>query len=255
MRDDQWAAAPFNLDADAIAWVRSAMARLSTDDKIRQLFTLNSMGLDPETLAAQQRFRPGGITRRHSADMVAERALLEALRLDPQHTGARHDLGVVRFNSGSYGEAAAGFASTLKDDPGLGVARQNLEGVVLRWIQRTHLGMWAVWFLVRILVSAQVQVAAAVVWVLGVALLVWWTRRTVSTLAGDLRVVLWRVLRSSWLASLWFGCVVVAAIGTTVAALVPVLAVAVGGLVVAGLALLVGCLASWVRLGSSRTRP
>ncbi len=78
MRDDQWAAAPFNLDADAIAWVRSAMARLSTDDKIRQLFTLNSMGLDPETLAAQQRFRPGGITRRHSADMVAERALLEA---------------------------------------------------------------------------------------------------------------------------------------------------------------------------------
>ncbi len=185
---------------------------------------------------------------------VAERALLEALRLDPQHTGARHDLGVVRFDSGSYGEAAAGFVSSLKDDPGLGVARQNLEGVVLRWIQRTHLGMWAVWFVVRICVAAQVQVAAAVVWAIGVALLVWWTRRTVSTLAGDLRVVLWRVLRSSWLASSWFGCVVVAAVGTTLAALVPVVAVSVTGLVVGGLALLVGCLASWVRLGARRVR-
>jgi len=185
---------------------------------------------------------------------VAERALLEALRLDPQHTEARHDLGVVRFNSGSYGEAAAGFVSSLKDDPNLGVARQNLEGVVLRWVQRTHLGMWGVWWLVRLFVAGEVQLGAVAVWLLGVVLLAWWTRRTVSTLAGDLRVVLWRVLRSSWLASLWFGCVVLAAVGTTVAALVPVLAVAVASLVVAGLALLVGCLASWVRFGWTRAR-
>lgn len=204
--------------------------------------------LDPDTHAMM-----GSVALSWKRLDVAERALLEALRLDPQHTEARHDLGVVRFNSGSYGEAAAGFASSLKDDPGLGIARQNLEGVVLRWIQRTHLGIWAVWFLVRIFVSVQVPLGAAVVWLLGAALLVWWTRRTVSTLAGDLRVVLWRVLRSSWLASLWFGCVVVAALGTTVAALFPVLSVAVAGLVVAGLALLLGCLASWVRLGWSRS--
>ena len=54
------------------------LGRLSTDDKIRQLFTLNSMGLDAATLEAQQKFRPGGITRRHSPDLAAERKILEA---------------------------------------------------------------------------------------------------------------------------------------------------------------------------------
>jgi beta-N-acetylhexosaminidase len=78
MHDDQLRAAPFNLDAAEIAWVRETLARLSTDDKIRQLFTLNSMGLDAATLEAQQRFRPGGITRRHSADLAAEQRLLKA---------------------------------------------------------------------------------------------------------------------------------------------------------------------------------
>jgi beta-N-acetylhexosaminidase len=78
MRDEQLAARPFNLDAAAIAWVRATFARLTTDDKIRQLFTLNSMGLDAATLEAQQQFRPGGITRRHSPDLAAERAILEA---------------------------------------------------------------------------------------------------------------------------------------------------------------------------------
>ena len=205
--------------------------------------------LDPDTHAMM-----GSVALTWNRLDVAEQALLEALRLDPQHVEARHDLGVVRFRGGSYGEAAAGFVSTLRDDPSQSVARQNLEGVVLRWVQRTHLGMWGVWFLVRIFVSAQVQAGAVVVWALGAGLLVWWTRRTVVSMSGDLRVVLWRVLRSSWLASLWFGCVVVAAVATTAAALVPVLSVAVGGLVVAGLALLVGCLASWVRLGTARAR-
>ena len=78
MHDDQLRAKPFNLDAAAIAWVRETLGRLSTDDKIRQLFTLNSMGLDAATLEAQQRFRPGGITRRHSPELAAEQRLLEA---------------------------------------------------------------------------------------------------------------------------------------------------------------------------------
>ena len=78
MRDDQLQGQPFNLDAAAVAWVRATLARLSTDDKIRQLFTLNSMGLDPAMLEAQQKFRPGGITRRHGPDLAAERKILEA---------------------------------------------------------------------------------------------------------------------------------------------------------------------------------
>ena len=78
MHDDQLRAKPFNLDAAAIAWVRDTLRRLSPDDKIRQLFTLNSMGLDAATLTAQQQFRAGGITRRHSPDLAAEREILEA---------------------------------------------------------------------------------------------------------------------------------------------------------------------------------
>ena len=78
MHDDKLKAAPFNLDAVAIAWVRATLGRLSTDDKVRQLFTLNSMGLDAATLEAQRNFRPGGITRRHGPDLSAERRILEA---------------------------------------------------------------------------------------------------------------------------------------------------------------------------------
>ena len=53
MQDQQLAAAPFNLDAAAIAWVREAFGRLTPDDKIRQLFNLRSQGNDAAMLAAQ----------------------------------------------------------------------------------------------------------------------------------------------------------------------------------------------------------
>lgn len=76
MRDDQLAAKPFHLDAKAIAWVRQTLARLTPDDKIRQLFTLRSHGDDPEEIAAQQAFRPGGVTRVVGPDWAAERKIL-----------------------------------------------------------------------------------------------------------------------------------------------------------------------------------
>jgi beta-N-acetylhexosaminidase len=59
---DSLAKPPFNLDAAAIAWVRDTLARLSEDEKIRQLFNLRIGRGDPSELAALQKFRPGGIT-------------------------------------------------------------------------------------------------------------------------------------------------------------------------------------------------
>src|SRR5262245_21505706 len=53
---------PFNLDAAAIAWARDTLARLSAEDKLRQLFNLRIRGGAPDELAAMQSFRPGGIT-------------------------------------------------------------------------------------------------------------------------------------------------------------------------------------------------
>lgn len=76
MQDQQFAAAPFNLDAAAIAWVREMHGRLSPDDKVRQLFNLRSQGDDPSMLAAQQAFRPGSVTRVPGPDWAAEREIL-----------------------------------------------------------------------------------------------------------------------------------------------------------------------------------
>lgn len=76
MRDDQLAASPFHLDAAAIGWVRATLARLTPDDKIRQLFNLRAVSDDPAVIAAQQAFRPGSITRMPGADWAAERAAI-----------------------------------------------------------------------------------------------------------------------------------------------------------------------------------
>ena len=76
MQDQQLAAAPFNLDAASVAWVREMLGRLTPDDKIRQLFNLRSQGNDAALLAAQQAFRPGSITRVPGPDWAAERAII-----------------------------------------------------------------------------------------------------------------------------------------------------------------------------------
>lgn len=187
---------------------------------------------------------------------VAERALLEALRLDPEHVDARHDLGVVRLQQGSYVDAADSFSSTLRADPTVDVARRNLQHMVLRWLQRTHLGAWVVWLLLRFGLALDSYPVRLVVGALAVAALAWWTRRTLAPLGAQLRVVMWRVVRSSWVATVWFACVVLSLLANALAAflppvgpLLPVVAVCV---LVSGGALLVGCLVSWVGVAAGR---
>lgn len=66
------AAAPFNLDDAAMAWVAATRDALSPRDKLAQLFVLLERGA-PETVAESVRsFKPGGITRIYSHDLVAE---------------------------------------------------------------------------------------------------------------------------------------------------------------------------------------
>ncbi len=203
--------------------------------------------LDPDTHAMM-----GSVAISFHRNDIAERALLEALRLDPQHADARHDLGVVRLRQGDTGEAMRSFVDAVRSDPSQQVARRNLDVVVLRWLQRTHLGLWLFWFLVRIPTEMGLQGVAIGMWLLAVAVLGWWTRRTVLTLSNDLRTVVWRVLRSSSLASLWFGCVVLAGVAASVMVFVPSVPAREVAATVAGAALLVGCLASWLRVGLTR---
>jgi len=79
MTFDHLSKAPFNLDAQAIAWVRERLAALTPDDKLRQLFNLLSRGADPVELARIRDFRPGGVTRHAGPDAAAERALIAGL--------------------------------------------------------------------------------------------------------------------------------------------------------------------------------
>lgn len=76
MRDTDLAAKPFYLDADAIAWVRQTLARLTPDDKIRQLFNLRSAGDNPDWIARQQAFRPGSVTRAPGPSAAREREII-----------------------------------------------------------------------------------------------------------------------------------------------------------------------------------
>jgi len=79
MNFDHLAKAPFNLDAEALAWVRQRFAALTPDDKLRQLFTLLSRGMDAADIERIREFRPGGITRHAGADVAAERSLFADL--------------------------------------------------------------------------------------------------------------------------------------------------------------------------------
>ncbi|RYE08750.1 MAG: glycoside hydrolase family 3 protein [Hyphomicrobiales bacterium] len=76
MRDDQFAAKPFNLDTASIAWVRATLARLTPDEKIRQLFNLRLRGNDAASYAPARDFRPGGITVTAGDDWPAQRAMV-----------------------------------------------------------------------------------------------------------------------------------------------------------------------------------
>jgi beta-N-acetylhexosaminidase len=71
---------PFSLDAEALAWVRSTYAALSTREKTEQLLVLISAPWRPESGELIRRFAPGGITRFFGADLDEELAFIGDLR-------------------------------------------------------------------------------------------------------------------------------------------------------------------------------
>ncbi|HQZ13888.1 MAG TPA: glycoside hydrolase family 3 N-terminal domain-containing protein [Devosia sp.] len=77
---DSFRKPPFNLDDAAIAWVRERLATLPLEDKARQLFNLRiANGYDEASVAAIERFRPGGVTRAPGGDLAAEHRMLARL--------------------------------------------------------------------------------------------------------------------------------------------------------------------------------
>jgi beta-N-acetylhexosaminidase len=70
--------APFNLDANRVAWVEATKSRLTMAEKIGQLFVFHSMGNDPDELTRLARLRPAGITRFFSSDLDHEARFIDA---------------------------------------------------------------------------------------------------------------------------------------------------------------------------------
>lgn len=73
------AAAPFNLDDDAMAWVSTTLAGLGPRDKLAQLFVLMVRGAPETFLDNVLRFKPGGITRLYTPDLDSEIGLTRDL--------------------------------------------------------------------------------------------------------------------------------------------------------------------------------
>jgi beta-N-acetylhexosaminidase len=73
------AAAPFNLDDEAMAWVAETLAGLGPRDKLAQLFVLLVRGEPVSFLESVLKFRPGGITRLYSTDLDSEIGLVRDL--------------------------------------------------------------------------------------------------------------------------------------------------------------------------------
>ena len=63
--------APFCLDDAGVAWVRGWLDRLSTGQKLRQLFNLNAKADDPASVAAMAELGVGGVTRLGGQDLAS----------------------------------------------------------------------------------------------------------------------------------------------------------------------------------------
>jgi beta-N-acetylhexosaminidase len=77
--DDLLGKAPFHLDAEGRAWVRTTLAEMDEAARLRHLFIHIFRGNDRSEIARLQQLAPAGVTRFFSADPAAELDLLEAL--------------------------------------------------------------------------------------------------------------------------------------------------------------------------------
>lgn len=188
---------------------------------------------------------------------VAERALNEALRLNPQNHNAQHNLGIVRLSKGEMVAATRDLGVAAAADPNSPVTSIAFRAVILRWLRNCHWALWGFWILARLLAAGGADHRGlwwptALTALAALALLGWWTRRTVVAVGGHLRGVLWRVLRRSVLTSLWFAAVGVGGLLLLVGAFLPDPSARQVVIHLTGGALLAGVVLSWLQVFAGR---
>lgn len=193
----------------------------------------------------------GAVAMRLGRGDVADTALRRALELDPTSHDVQHNLGVLRVTRGELVEGAHDLARSAAQNPNSSRSALGLQFVTLRWLQRTHIGMWVIWYVAQRTSIALAGFEPETYWIVrgiilfGLVVFLWWTRRTVVRVGGHLRRVVWTVMRRSRTTMVWFLAVAAGALGLLWAMLWPWSNVASGGLYLTGGALLAGCLASW----------
>ena len=75
----------------------------------------------------------------------------EALRLEPEHAWALHNIAVNQANRKKFSSALAGFRDAARMDPGIGDrVRYNITATVLAWLRWMSFLAWALlWICVR----------------------------------------------------------------------------------------------------------
>ncbi|MFC1429559.1 tetratricopeptide repeat protein [Streptacidiphilus sp. N1-3] len=92
-------------------------------------------------LAPQQpapHYIAGCVAERSERTDQAEACYREALRLDPEHLGARNNLARIDMKRGDHRSAAEGFAAVAANDRGTGVGAHNLRVVATQLISRAR---------------------------------------------------------------------------------------------------------------------
>ena len=122
---DELKLAPFNLDAEAVAWVKRTRDSLGTDDKVRQIYCPMGIYDDPDNARLLAKLKPGGLFRLMGPDLDAawqatriavessEVPMLIAGDLEggayclPYNTAALNQIGVAACNDQALSEAIA----------------------------------------------------------------------------------------------------------------------------------------------------
>jgi hypothetical protein len=73
---------------------------------------------------------------------LAEQEYGEALRINPNHSGARNNLALVQLRTMRTGDAAAGFVGILRQDPTSELALYNLRGTAEMGLRIINLVLW-----------------------------------------------------------------------------------------------------------------
>ena len=122
---DELKLAPFNLDAEAIAWVKKTRDSLSTDLKVRQIYCPMGIYDDPGNARLLAQLKPGGLFRMMGPDLdaawQATRIAIESSEVpmliagdmeggaycQPYNTAALNQIGVAACNDTALSEAIA----------------------------------------------------------------------------------------------------------------------------------------------------